>query len=283
MFFELNEGYVTEELAPQSPTFLPNGELHRSKNNNRPSRRSNFEKATYKIDLSGFSLKRSQDELFADKHEMLNVFQIYHAIDSVKTNGRTIVLNFLQSLKNDHAYFQAHLYKPIESANISGLPEMDSIRPQTIEFDKLSANDKLNAITLAQSKLRRKNQNLDGQKAYIESIDTDMNGYWIEFHRKFALTYAIVVLFFIGAPLGAIVRKGGFGAPVVIAALLFMIYFVLISVGDSLANSQVVTPFWGMWFASFVLTPIAYILMRAAANDAPVFDKDAWRRFFKRK
>jgi lipopolysaccharide export system permease protein len=147
----------------------------------------------------------------------------------------------------------------------------------------LRANDKLNAITLAQSKLRRKNQNLDGQKAYIESIDTDMNGYWIEFHRKFALTYAIVVLFFIGAPLGAIVRKGGFGAPVVIAALLFMIYFVLISVGDSLANSQVVTPFWGMWFASFVLTPIAYILMRAAANDAPVFDKDAWRRFFKRK
>jgi lipopolysaccharide export system permease protein len=283
LFFELNEGYVTEELAPQSPTFLPNGELHRSKNNNRPSRRSNFEKATYKIDLSGFSLKRSQDELFADKHEMLNVFQIYHAIDSVKTNGRTIVLNFLQSLKNDHAYFQSHAYKPIESANISGLPEMDSIRPQTIDFDKLSANDKLNAITLAQSKLRRKNQNLDGQKAYIESIDTDMNGYWIEFHRKFALTYAIVVLFFIGAPLGAIVRKGGFGAPVVIAALLFMIYFVLISVGDSLANSQVVTPFWGMWFASFVLTPIAYILMRAAANDAPVFDKDAWRRFFKRK
>jgi lipopolysaccharide export system permease protein len=283
LFFELNEGYVTEELSPQSPTFMPNGELHRSQNNNRPSRRSNFEKATYKIDLSGFSLKRSQDELFADKHEMLNVFQIYHAIDSVKTNGRTIILNFLQSLKNDHAYFQAHLYKPIDTGNISGLPEVDSIRPQTIEFNKLSASDKLNAITLAQSKLRRKNQNLDGQKAYIESIDTDMNGYWIEFHRKFALTYAIVVLFFIGAPLGAIVRKGGFGAPVVIAALLFMIYFVLISIGDSLANSKVVTPFWGMWFASFVLTPVAYILMRAAANDAPVFDKDAWRRFFKRK
>ena len=283
LFFELNEGYVTEELAPQSPTFLPNGELHRSKNNNRPSRRSNFEKATYKIDLSGFSLKRSQDELFADKHEMLNVFQIYHAIDSVKTNGRTIVLNFLQSLKNDHAYFQAHLYKPIEGANVSGIAEMDSMIPQTIQFEQLSTADKMNAISLAQSKLRRKNQNLDGQKAYIESIDTDMNGYWIEFHRKFALTYAIVVLFFIGAPLGAIVRKGGFGAPVVIAALLFMIYFVLISVGDSLAASQVVSPFLGMWFASFVLTPIAYILMRAAANDAPVFDKDAWKRFFKRK
>lgn len=283
LFFELNEGYVSEELAPQSPTFLPNGQLHRSQNNNRPSRRSNFEKATYKIDLSGFSLKRSQDELFADKHEMLNVFQIYDAIDSVKTNGHTIVLNFLQSLKNDHAYFQAYSYKQNDTLNFSGLPDLDTIRTETIDFKKLTASDQLTAITLAQSKLRRKNQNLDGQKAYILSIDIDVNGYWIEFHRKFALTYAIIVLFFIGAPLGAIVRKGGFGAPVVIAALLFMVYFVLISIGDSLANSQVVSPFIGMWFASFVLTPIAFILMRAAANDAPVFDKDAWRKFFKRK
>lgn len=283
LFFELEEGYVSEELAPQSPTFLPNGQLHRSQNNNRPSRRSNFEKATYKIDLSGFSLKRSQDELFADKHEMLNVFQIYHEIDSVKRNGQTIILNFLQSLKNDHAYFQAYTYKPIDSLNHSGLPDMDTIRPETIDFKKLPDVEKYKAITLAQSKLRRKNQNLDGQKAFMAGIETDINGYWIEFHRKFALTYAIIVLFFIGAPLGAIVRKGGFGAPVVIAALLFMVYFVLISIGDSLASSQVVSPYIGMWFASFVLTPIAFILMRAAANDAPVFDKDAWRRFFKRK
>ena len=283
LFFELEEGYVSEELAPQSPTFLPNGQLHRSQNNNRPSRRSNFEKATYKIDLSGFSLKRSQDELFADKHEMLNVFQIYNEIDSVKRNGRTITLNFLQSLKNDHAYFQAYTYKPIDSLNHSGLPDLDTIRPETIDFNKLSDSEKYKAITLAQSKLRRKNQNLDGQKAFMAGIETDINGYWIEFHRKFALTYAIIVLFFIGAPLGAIVRKGGFGAPVVIAALLFMIYFVLISIGDSLASSQVVSPYVGMWFASLVLTPIAFILMRAAANDAPVFDKDAWRRFFKRK
>jgi lipopolysaccharide export system permease protein len=78
------------------------------------------------------------------------------------------------------------------------------------------------------------------------------------------------------------VRKGGFGAPVVIAALLFMIYFVLISVGDSLAESEVVTPFIGMWFASMVLMPIAYVLMRAAANDSPVFSKDGWVKFFKR-
>ena len=84
-------------------------------------------------------------------------------------------------------------------------------------------------------------------------------------------------MFFIGAPLGAIVRKGGFGAPVVIAALLFMVYFVFMSIGENLAKSGVLTAFSGMWFSAFILTPVAFVVMRAAANDSPIFDKDALR------
>lgn len=281
LFFELENGFVTEELSPEAPTFTSKGELHRGKNNNRPSRRSNFEKATYKIDLAGFSLKRSQDELFADKHEMLNVFQIYHALDSVQQKGNDLLQNFLLSFKNDHPYIQALNYKQ-DTLNVDNLTVKDSIKPRVILFEELTQKGKIQAIQSAQAKLRRKNQNLMGQSEFLLSVDRDMNGYWIEFHRKFALTYAIIVLFFIGAPLGAIVRKGGFGAPVVIAALLFMIYFVLISIGDSLASSQVVSPFLGMWFASMILTPIAFVLMRAAANDSPVFDKDVWGRLFKK-
>jgi lipopolysaccharide export system permease protein len=285
LFFELNKGFVVEELSPQAPSFTPNGKIHRNTSNSRPSRRSDFEQATYKIDLSGFSLKRSQDELFADKHEMLNVFQIYHEIDSVKISGRAIVANFLESLKNDHPYFQAKDYK-IDSINTVNLAAIDSLPSETIVFDKLSNFDQFQAINSAQVKLRRKNENLSGQKEYLLGIERDINQYWIEFHRKFALTFTIIVLFFIGAPLGAIVRKGGFGAPVVIAALLFMIYFVLISIGDSLASSQVVSPFIGMWFASMILAPVAFILMRAAANDSPVFNKERWVKQlqrFKRK
>lgn len=281
LFFELKNGFVTEELAPESPSFSAKGELHRNKNNNRPARRSNFDQGTYKIDLSGFSLKRSQDELFADKHEMLNVFQIYDAVDSLNQNKGSIVNNFLLSLKNDHPYLQSLNYKP-DTLHTDNLDDIKIPKTQTINFDKLSTLDKIHSIQAAQAKLRRKNQNLVGQQEFLIGLDRDTNGYWIEFHRKFALTYAIVVLFFIGAPLGAIVRKGGFGAPVVIAALLFMVYFVLISIGDSLAGSQVVSPFLGMWFASMILTPIAMILMRAAANDSPVFDKDLWLRLFKK-
>lgn len=288
LFFELKDGYVSEELAPQAPSFGPTGILHRGSHNNRPSRRSHFDQATYKIDIAGFSLKRSEDELFADKHEMLNVFQIYHAVDSVNKNGRMINGNFLKSIKNDHPYFQSLAYK-IPQKGLDPALEMKHSEPipaGPIVFDSLNMSQKARSISLAQAKLRRKNQNLESQIDYLKTVDRDMNSYWIEFHRKFALTATIIVLFFIGAPLGAIVRKGGFGAPVVIAALLFMIYFVLISIGESLANSDVVSPFFGMWFATMILTPIAFILLRAAANDAPVFNRENWSailRKFKKK
>lgn len=111
----------------------------------------------------------------------------------------------------------------------------------------------------------------------------NLNSYYIEFNRKFALTIAIIILFFIGAPLGAIVRKGGFGAPVVIAALLFMIYFVLISVGDSLADQGVTSPAFGMWMPSVVMLPFAIVLMYSASNDLPINSWTTYRRIFKRK
>ena len=101
-------------------------------------------------------------------------------------------------------------------------------------------------------------------------MNKDMNSYWLEFHRKFALAYAILVLFFIGAPLGAIVKKGGFGTPVIIASLLFMVYFVLISIGQNLVESETLSPFWGMWLAGFVLTPIAFFITRAASKDKSI-------------
>ena len=281
LFFELNKGVIAEEMEPHAPSFTTDGKIHLTPSSSRPARRSSFELATYKIDLSGFSLQRSRDELFANKHEMLNVFQISNALDSVRTGGDTIVSNFVKSIKNDHPYFQSLYFQP-DSLNL----QEDSLANTTVIFEELDQIQQQNAIQAAQSKLRQKNQNLAGQEEYMAGVNRDMNAYWIEFHRKFALTFTIIVLFFIGAPLGAIVKKGGFGAPVVIAALLFMIYFVLISIGDSLASSQVVSAFFGMWFASMVLVPIAFVLMRAAAKDTPLFKKVKWlkiRNIFHRK
>jgi lipopolysaccharide export system permease protein len=158
------------------------------------------------------------------------------------------------------------------------------IAPDTLfNLASLSADQQIRAISNAQTSLRKKIKNLEGQEAYVNSIDFDMDRYLIEFHRKFALTIAIIVLFFVGAPLGAIVKKGGFGAPVVIAALLFMVYFVLMTIGENMASSKSISPLIGMWFPTMLLAPIAIWLMRAAANDSPVFSISRLRKLIQKK
>lgn len=276
LFFELKDGNSMEELTPNRPTFDLNG-IVPNPDNTRATRRSTFKHATYKIDLSGFDLNRSQEDLFKDKYEMFNVFQIQYAIDSVQKNGKEILSNFLLSIKNDHPYFQSLSFSTHSKGNTEDA--LIQTAPDTcLVFSNLSSEQKKAAIVIAQSKLRNRNQNLQSQFTYIYSMERDLDKYLIEFHRKFALTFAIIILFFIGAPLGAIVRKGGFGAPVVIAALLFMVYFVLITIGNNLAEANTVSPFVGMWFASMVLLPIAIWLMTSAANDKPVFRLFSFKR-----
>ncbi|MFM7662469.1 MAG: LptF/LptG family permease, partial [Bacteroidota bacterium] len=277
LFFELKNGYIMEELEIDNPVFEQIGKLRTFARSSRPCRRSTFRKATYKMDLTGFNLRRSNEKTFADKHEMLNVFQISDAVDSINYRGEQIMKSFLNSTKKENAFF---LNKPLHnvSQNTSGI-ETKKAPKIPIVFSKLSPQEKQQAISLSQTKIRRKKTELQNQGEFFKGMNKDIDRYWIEFHRKFALTYAILVLFFIGAPLGAIVKKGGFGAPVVIAAILFMVYFVLISIGENLAKTDVVSPFVGMWFAGLILTPIALFLSYSASYDIDLKERFSfWKR-----
>lgn len=273
ILFELKNGYAHEELAPKAPDFLPNGKPHNTGNNNYPSRRSKFKQSTYKIDISGFDLNRSREDLFKDKHEMMNVFQLQYTVDSVKNNAKDIIDNFVSNIWNSHPYANALSYKSTPKEDKKGDDDLFELK-ESINFNQLDKQSKIQILSNLQSTIRSKRKNIKGQEEFLGRMLHDLDSYLIEFHRKFALTIAIIILFFIGAPLGAIVKKGGFGAPVVIAALLFMVYFVLITIGDNLAMAGTISPWLGMWFASIVLAPIAFILMRAAANDRPVFSRD---------
>ena len=218
-------------------------------------------------------MSRSREELFKDKHEMMNVFQINHVMDSIQNKGQEILSGFVERIKADHPYFVSNTFlknTPKQTLDELEFKAIDSL----VNFQELNNEQKIMSIRNAQSKLRNRNKNIQGQLDFIDSMERDMDSFMIEFNRKFALTVAIIILFFIGAPLGAIVRRGGFGAPVVIAALLFMVYFVLITIGESLATSGTLSPFMGMWFSSFVLAPIAIYLMYAAANDRPIINRD---------
>jgi lipopolysaccharide export system permease protein len=272
LYLNLKNGNVLEELAiNQNENFES-----RSRGRYYPSRRISFENAVYQIDLTGFKLNRSDEDLFKNSYEMLNVFQMDKAIDSIRKNNRGIIHNFLISMKNEHPFF---MVKP----TISSPTILDTFPITKVNIpEKKDAKYKL-VLENAIAKTRKMKEIVEGQKSFIDALNTSIKLYKIEYHRKYALTFAILVLFFVGAPLGAIIKKGGFGAPVVIACLLFMIYFVLTELGEGLVNSNTVSPILGMWLATLVLLPVAYLLMRSAAKDSKVFDTEAWIKFFKRK
>ena len=278
LFFRLVKGKISEEMQANPPIFQPNGKPFHSGESFRPSRRTSFEVATYKMNLTGFQLNRSDEDLFKDQFEMLNVFQISHARDSMQRQADLTLKSFIKSMRRDHPYFLSLSYAKdprMQQMAVGGQAKQVPSAPISVE--SLSKKERVKAMNSAISNLRRKNQNLDGQLTYMNSLEENTQRFSIEFHKKIALTVTIIVLFFIGAPLGAIVRKGGFGAPVVIAALLFMVYFVLTSIGESLANQHTVSPFVGMWMPSLILSPVALLLLASAANDLSVFDKKLWR------
>ncbi len=299
LFFELKNGYVVEELDPTTPKKLPNGTVHRPKRQH-PARKTTFKYSQYKISLEGFEMQKTNDDLLLNKHEMLNVFQINHAIDSIGKKGRGFLNMYTDIIKSKHPYFTALKYQknglqedqtkdPMKGKKVAidnGDDDDQKLKEapaRAINFNDLTFAQKKVAINRARSGLRTIKRNLKDQKVFIDNIEKDMDGYMVEFNRKFALTVSILVLFFIGAPLGAIVGRGGFGAPVIIAALLFMLYYVLISVGDSMAQARTVSPWLGMWFSAFVLAPIAFFVTRAAAKDIPINSGEYWRKLLRRK
>lgn len=104
--------------------------------------------------------------------------------------------------------------------------------------------------------------------------------YSIEYQKKFTLSAACLVLFLIGAPLGAIIRKGGLGLPLVVSVVFFLIYYIIATIGEKSAKEGSMSPAMGMWIAIVILTPIGLFLSYKAANDSVLFDTDAYKRYF---
>ena len=278
LFFELTNGTIFEELSTPTGQLLPNGKPEYGGVNTHPDRISRFEKATYRMNVTGMTVKRSDEEIFKDKFEMLNVFQIKEATDSIQRRKAKMRDMFTKSIKGSFATF--HEVPPANN-NIIMDPNMDSVVSSVKPYEKINLTEKRQLMSDVVYKLYQINQNIRNQEHFIETLDNEESQYWIEFHRKFALSYSVIILFFVGAPLGAIVRKGGFGAPVVIAAILFVIYFIILSIGDNLADSYVVSPWLGMWLPGMFFTPIAIALAYIANNDLSVTINP--RAFFKRR
>jgi lipopolysaccharide export system permease protein len=118
--------------------------------------------------------------------------------------------------------------------------------------------------------------------AEFEAKRKDLINNKVEWHRKFSLSLACVVLFFIGAPLGSIIRKGGLGMPLVVAIVFFLIFHLLNMFGEKFVKDDMASPFVGMWLAILVLAPLGALLTYKAMHDSQLFNKELYSRIFKK-
>ncbi|MCO4291861.1 LptF/LptG family permease [Solitalea sp. MAHUQ-68] len=239
--------------------------------------RIRFKEYGLKFDLSGFNLSRTKEELFKDHYQMLNVRQLLVKEDSLQN---------LMALKqrNLDAYIEPTflLYKPHSNYKTIKPIKNLSWKNKDVIMNILPATDRLIVVDDAINSMRNVKSYLTSAKEEATTQSEILRKHMVEFHRKFTLSFACIVLFFIGAPMGAIVRKGGLGLPVVISILFFLVFHVLSISGEKFAKQGKLEPYQGMWMATLVLVPIGIFLTYKAATDSAIFDAEKYQRFFKR-
>jgi lipopolysaccharide export system permease protein len=228
------------------------------------------------FDLSSFELLKTPDSAFKTNWQMLNVEQLTHASDSI---SRVITNNTPSRIRREAMNFLVS-GKSIDSGWTAKKVSM----PDSITSYKQLLPDSVLVLTYsrAMEKTGLLKSSVDLINADYQMKRKDLRHFLIEWHRKFALSFACMVLFFIGAPLGSIIRKGGLGMPLVIAVVFFLIFHLLNMFGSKFAENDVTTPFLGMWLSTFILIPIGFFFTYKAMHDSQLFNQEFYFRFFRK-
>jgi lipopolysaccharide export system permease protein len=244
-----------------------------------PLVRDRFEERVIRFDLSAFKMNRTNEDLFKSNYQMMTLAQLNTVADSLRAKNEQRRSEFHKHLTNSY-YSKSSLF----------LSKLDSNKVKaTIPdyFAKLPKAQQLSIIEAATNMARNAKTTAEGMSDDIISEEYSIFRCDIEWHRKFTLSVACIVLFFIGAPLGAIIRKGGLGMPVVVSVIFFIIFHILSITGEKLAKEGEMPPYMGMWMATAILLPIGIFLTAKATSDSNLFDMNAYidpvKKLFKNK
>ncbi|HMR17807.1 MAG TPA: LptF/LptG family permease [Sphingobacterium sp.] len=228
-----------------------------------------FKETEQKFSMEAFQMKRTDENLFKSHHQMLNLRQL-----KLKTDTNQMEIDSLTTMyARDSRHYV--LFNSIYYRNEDASPAQVEVKGSIIDYIPKTA--KTTAYSNALSQVRQVNDmNTNRLMEFQRLADSDIR-YKIEFHRKFTLAMSCLLLFGIGAPLGAIIRKGGLGAPVVMSIIFFLIYHILSTIAEKSAKDGGITPFWGMWAAIFILTPLALFLTYKSTTDSALFDLDQYK------
>jgi lipopolysaccharide export system permease protein len=236
--------------------------------------RMGFKEYKKLFDLSALQFTKTPDSTFRNDSKMLSIRQLNRNIDSLKKVEDSIAKRFDKEINNQLHYLNI----PDSIWGKTTIPtkkikNFDELIPDSAKYNVYeSAVSLTNNIknTYQFSGLEWGNKKLD--KRYSE----------IEWHRKFAFSLACLVLFFIGAPLGSIIRKGGLGMPLVVALIFFILFHLLNIFGEKFAKENITSIVFGMWLSIIVLVPIGIFLTYKAMHDSQLFNKEFYYRSLKK-
>ena len=270
---------------------LYNGKSYTDETENRqsqvkkfPFRRETFTKEVINISMKEFEFNRVDDKRYAGASKMLNVSQLTSQGDSVFRAYKGRLWRYLVTFTyiRDINLQLNWLGNPIDSLRINPKIKPDSI----VDFDnQIAAMSTFEKEALYQSTInnvRANSQLINQQLDEMYGRKKALNSYAMEWHRKFTLSFACLIFFFIGAPLGAIIRKGGLGMPVVVSILMFIAYYILMITGEKFAREDAWSMIGGMWLASFVFLPLGIWLTYKAATDSGVMNMESYHALYKR-
>ena len=267
LYLELFDGYSYEEMNPKDP----------KKRVELPFTRSSFKEEKIRFDMASFQLERSDKERYSNVAQFMNIKQLQQSEDS---------LSKAMDLKREEFKDKLYSYYSFQDS----LPSLSVASIAPFNINDLNSRKRKRLKKSASSLVRTSKSYIYNTKRNLKYKKKKLTKAKIEWHRKFTLSFACVVLFLIGAPLGAIIRKGGMGMPVLISILFFLIYHISSITGEKSAYQYVLSVPEGMWVSSLILTPLGLFFTYKAAKDSTLFEISIhrgiisrWQKLWKQK
>jgi len=222
-----------------------------------PFAKASFKKDIINIDLSKLNTDQETGEI-ANTNNMLSISELNYTLDSLNNN-------FVKTAKS----YSENAFTRLNPTTNSNVP-VNAVLVKYTDIDllkKFNSSQKVQVLKTASSSIESTSFTLEYYKVDINLKQKNINDHLIALYEKFVIAFACILMFFIGAPLGSIIRKGGLGLPIVFAVTIFIIFHFINTFGKKVAQENGITPFLGTWMSTFVLGPLAIFLTYRAIND----------------
>lgn len=263
---------LTMFAGEKATNMAPN---ERGRNRTYPFRREKFGKEIVTIPLEGFDFQKTDENRLRNAYKMMNLNQLTHMEDSLYYLYKLRVRRFAISLNYPRPLTRAilNITQPVDSLKQPLVEhQLDSVVNYQGLFNSLDESNKRAIIASAISQARGNHQTINQNLNELYNQKKSINKLTMEKYKKFTWSVACLIFFFIGAPLGAIIRKGGLGMPVVVSILMFITYYMVSISGEKFAREDMWNMSNGMWFSTYIFLPLGIWLTYKSANDSGLFN-----------